>query len=175
MVLFPCASAASYENWVKCPLRREEKTNTIPGVEKLGISEEVFTTIALLLKMCLPEQLCKWRSVYHNNRVSEEVFKATRDVFDTRDVLQWKCLPQELCCGGCVYHKGCLTGEAFTVLQELCNRRRVYHNNWVTQEVFTTHWWMRYRKFPAEGSCFQEQNVALEFKKLEDCCTNATA
>ena len=36
------------ENWVKCPLRREEKTNTIPGVEKLGISEEVFTTIALL-------------------------------------------------------------------------------------------------------------------------------
>ena len=23
-------------------------------------------------------------------------------------------------------------------------------------------------------SCFQEQNLVLEFKKLEDCCTNAT-
>ena len=51
------------ENWVKCPLRREEKINTIPGVEKLGISEEVFTTIALLQKC-----------VYHNSCVSEEVF-----------------------------------------------------------------------------------------------------
>ena len=82
-----------------------------------------------------------------------------------------------------VYHKSNLTEEVVTAM--LYCIRNVYHNSCVTEEglkatavriieesfITTTG---HVRKFPAEGSCLQEQNLALVFKKLEDRGTNAT-
>ena len=45
---------------------------------ELDISEQEFTTIALLQKKSVPQQLCKSKSVYNNNCVSEEVFIAIK-------------------------------------------------------------------------------------------------